>query len=173
MSDNLLFKPREKNLLHQKSVTELQETTLKLLFLLYFSKQVSLSPLSWKWKNISKQNYAGSALPYCCLVKVHCTADLFSVLCWSVLCANVILQGLSLHNASQPTTKTTGCEIFSTWYHTQPGVAVLATKNRPVMTWYSFFSHKSFFWCHYKPFNYLNDIKTNFFLGGRGLVFAP
>ena len=44
-SDNLFFKPQERNLPGQKTVRKLQYTTLKLLLPFYFSKQLSLAAL--------------------------------------------------------------------------------------------------------------------------------
>ena len=72
------MQPRERNLLGQKSLRKLQQTTLMLILLFYFSKQLSISALFWNWKNILKQNYACSACN--CNLLQTC----FSMLCWRV-----------------------------------------------------------------------------------------
>ena len=87
-----------------------------------------------------KQNYACSAC------KGSLLQTCYSVLCQFVhLCACVILQGqIYIRKASQPTTKTTGCEIllYIVLYTGYSGVGILARKNKLFLNWYSFLDHE-------------------------------
>ena len=54
-----------------------------------------------------------------------------------------------------------GVKFFSVWYYTQPGVGILARKNRLAMNWYSFLGHEyNFFNAICKPFNHVKDIEN-------------
>ena len=84
-----------------------------------------------------KQNYPSYRLVFVCYVGVH-------------LRAIVILQRqISLPNASRPASKASGWKILKlvvNFFPTQPGVVILARKNRMVMNWYNFFGQEySFF----------------------------
>ena len=135
----LLLYSRKESIVSEVS-KETAKTTLKLLLPFYFPIQLSLAALFWNWKkHIETKLYLFLSVAYCTLI-FPCFGGVY-------LWASVILQGqISLHNASQPTTKATGCEIllyvvlYSTrsWY--------ISRKNGLVRNGYSFLSHEySFF----------------------------